>query len=265
MRGSRSTAAVEQRVDQAAQGGDVAPPAWARRSAAPALRSRATTAAPAWSGVIRFIRKSGAISSSTLGAGPGEGVLDHLACRPSRSRRRWRWRPTASARSAGRGPSLDPGLGGRVGAVRACRWRRRDRGDDDEWPLRSTICGSAARTVRQTPSRSTSKTRSHSSVRDAPASSPSAAGRCRRWRSRRRARRSARPSPRPRPRIAPWSVTSAAIPIARSPIRSAASRASPASRSTTATEAPRMCIWRAVSKPIPRAAPVTSATFPFRS
>ena len=33
----------------------------------------------------------------------------------------------------------------------------------------------------------------------------------------------------------------------------------------TATEAPRMCIWRAVSKPIPRAAPVTSATFPLRS
>ena len=32
------------------------------------------------------------------------------------------------------------------------------------WPRRSTICGSAARTVRQTPSRSTSKTRSHSSV-----------------------------------------------------------------------------------------------------
>ena len=65
--------------------------------------------------------------------------------------------------------------------------------------------------------------------------------------------------------IAPWSVTSAPIPIARSPIRSAASRASPASRSTTATEAPRTCSWRAVSKPIPRAAPVTSATFPFRS
>ena len=61
------------------------------------------------------------------------------------------------------------------------------------------------------------------------------------------------------------SVTSAAIPIARSPIRSAASRASSASRSTTATEAPRMCICRAVSKPIPRAAPVTSATLPFRS
>ena len=32
----------------------------------------------------------------------------------------------------------------------------------------------------------------------------------------------------------------------------------------TATEAPRMCIWRAVSKPIPRAAPVTSATFPLQ-
>ena len=64
--------------------------------------------------------------------------------------------------------------------------------------------------------------------------------------------------------IAPWSVTSAPIPIARSPIRSAASRASPASRSSTATEAPRRCICRAVSYPIPRAAPVTSATFPFR-
>ena len=38
--------------------------------------------------------------------------------------------------------------------------------------------------------------------------------------------------------IAPWSVTSAPIPIARSPIRSAASRASSASRSRTATEAP---------------------------
>ena len=32
------------------------------------------------------------------------------------------------------------------------------------WPRRSTICGSAARTVRQTPSMSTSKTRSHSSL-----------------------------------------------------------------------------------------------------
>ena len=32
------------------------------------------------------------------------------------------------------------------------------------WPWRSTICGSAARTVRQTPSRSTSMTRSHSSA-----------------------------------------------------------------------------------------------------
>ena len=62
-----------------------------------------------------------------------------------------------------------------------------------------------------------------------------------------------------------WSVTSAPIPIARAPIRSAASRASPASRSTTATETPRRCICRAVSKPIPRAAPVTSATFPLRS
>ena len=31
------------------------------------------------------------------------------------------------------------------------------------WPRRSTICGSAARTVRKTPSRSTSSTRSHSS------------------------------------------------------------------------------------------------------
>ena len=36
------------------------------------------------------------------------------------------------------------------------------------WPLRSTIWGSAARTVRQTPSMSTSKTRSHSSVADPP-------------------------------------------------------------------------------------------------
>ncbi len=42
--------------------------------------------------------------------------------------------------------------------------------------------------------------------------------------------------------IAPWSVTSAAIPIARGPIRSAASLAWAASRSSTATEAPRMCI-----------------------
>jgi hypothetical protein len=66
-------------------------------------------------------------------------------------------------------------------------------------------------------------------------------------------------------RIAPASVTSAAIPIVRSPIRSAASRASLASRSTIAIEAPRACICRAVSKPIPRAAPVTSATLPLRS
>ena len=65
--------------------------------------------------------------------------------------------------------------------------------------------------------------------------------------------------------IAPWSVTSAPIPIARAPIRSAASRACSGSRSRTATEAPRICIWRAVSKPIPRAAPVTRATLPFRS
>ena len=49
------------------------------------------------------------------------------------------------------------------------------------------------------------------------------------------------------------------------PIRSAASLACSASRSRTATEAPRRCSWRAVSKPIPRAAPVTSATLPLRS
>ena len=65
--------------------------------------------------------------------------------------------------------------------------------------------------------------------------------------------------------IAPASVTSAAIPIVRSPIRSAASRALSASRSRTATEAPFACIWRAVSNPIPRAAPVTRATLPLRS
>ena len=47
--------------------------------------------------------------------------------------------------------------------------------------------------------------------------------------------------------IAPSSVTSAPIPIVRSPIRSAASRACSASRSRTATEAPRICSCRAVS------------------
>jgi hypothetical protein len=62
-----------------------------------------------------------------------------------------------------------------------------------------------------------------------------------------------------------WSVTSPPSPIARGPIRSAASRASSASRSRTATEAPRRCICRAVSNPMPRAAPVTSATLPLRS
>jgi len=60
------------------------------------------------------------------------------------------------------------------------------------------------------------------------------------------------------------SRTSASIPIALSPIWAADSIAICPSMSTTATEAPRACICRAVSKPMPRPAPVTNTTFPLR-
>jgi hypothetical protein len=130
--------------------------------------------------------------------------------------------------------------------------------------LRSETCGSAARTVCQTPSRSTSITRSHSSAgavrKVAVVGGAIPAFAIARSRQPKRSTAAATAAI-----IAPESVTSAASPIALSPIRSAASPACSASRSTTATEAPRSCIWRALSKPIPRAAPVTSATFPLRS
>ena len=100
-------AAVEQRVEQAAQGGEVAPPPRREDPRRP-LFDPLTTAAPASSGVIRLSRKSGASSSSMPCAGPGEGLLDHAWCRPSRSRRRWRWRRAASARPAARGPAPRP-------------------------------------------------------------------------------------------------------------------------------------------------------------
>ncbi len=130
-------------------------------------------------------------------------------------------------------------------------------------PWRSEICGSAARTVCQTPIRSTSTTRSHSSggiVRMVPPSGAIPALATAMSRPPKRSTVSATAAI-----TAPPSVTSAPIPIVRSPIRSAASRACSRSRSRIATEAPRMWSWLAVSKPIPRAAPVTSATFPLRS
>ncbi len=58
------------------------------------------------------------------------------------------------------------------------------------------------------------------------------------------------------------SVTSPPIASVRGPIASHALRASSRSRSMIATEAPRACRSFAVSKPIPRAAPVTNATLP---
>ena len=132
------------------------------------------------------------------------------------------------------------------------------------WPPRSETCGSAARAVCQAPIRLTSTTRFHSSpgivraVVTVGGAIPALA--------------TAMSSPPKRSTTAataasipPSSVTSAPTPKARGPIRSAASRASSASRSSTATEAPRRCSCRAVSKPIPRAAPVTSATLPLRS
>ena len=130
------------------------------------------------------------------------------------------------------------------------------------WPCRSTTCGIAARTVRQTPSTSTSKTRSHSSA-EIGAPSPRSTARCRRWPPPRRGRRSARPSRRPPPRSRAWSVTSAAIPIARSPIRSAASRAS---RGRGRRPRPRRPACASGARPRSRSpAPRRSPAPPFRS
>jgi hypothetical protein len=132
------------------------------------------------------------------------------------------------------------------------------------WPPRSLTCGNAARAVSQAPIRLTSSTRRHSSagivravvtVGGAIPALATAMSRPPKWST----------TAAIAAIVAPASVTSAPRPIARGPIRSAAARASPASRSRTATEAPRPCSCRAVSNPIPRAAPVTSATLPSRS
>src|SRR5918999_1876495 len=63
--------------------------------------------------------------------------------------------------------------------------------------------------------------------------------------------------------IASRSVTSAPRPSARAdPTAAAAATAASWWRSTSATDAPRACRARVGSNPIPRAAPVTSATLP---
>ena len=128
------------------------------------------------------------------------------------------------------------------------------------WPRLRTISGNAAFTVFHTPIRFTSSTRSAASpdiaftVAALEAMPALATATSRRpWRSTVAATAE---------RSAPGSVTSQASPSPPGPAARRRPRAAPWSRSTTTTVGPARASSWAVAKPMPRAAPVTSATLP---
>ena len=122
-----------------------------------------TRPAPASAGVIRFSRKSGRTPRSCPLVLLIEGVLDQLGVDPAEVGDAGAGAVRGQLHSQRAAEGLDSGLGDRVGRVAHAVGEGIDGRDDDHLAAALEICGSAARTVRQTPSRSTSKTRSHSS------------------------------------------------------------------------------------------------------
>ena len=130
------------------------------------------------------------------------------------------------------------------------------------YPRRSITCGRQARTVRKTPSRLTSMVRSKASgsiERTKPVGATPAFAITTSMPPKRSTTDSTTPA------RASVSVTSASNAAASGPHCCATRASSSGSSPTRAIRAPRAASWRAVSAPIPRAAPVMRMVLPRRS
>ena len=196
---SRFEPAVEQRVDDAAQGRDVAPPLRREDPRRPFFD-------PAHDRRARLVRRRSALQQEVgrfccmRSAGLlVERVLDHLRVDPAEvgdAGARPERRQLGPQRAAQR---LDPGLGDRVGAVEDAVDEGVDGGDDDD--VAAPLDDLRQRRPHRAPDAEQVDLEDALPLlgRRSRARSPPRPGRCRRWRRRRRGRRSARPSRRPRP------------------------------------------------------------------
>ena len=215
-------ALVEQGVEEAAEGGVVAPPL-GDEDARGAFLDAADQAGAGLGGGDPFEQEVGGEVARCGRRRAGRRRPGPSSCRPSRSRRPRRWRRGARARPGGRGRATRPRpWRPRRGCCRS-RWRRRRR-------RRRRPSGRGGRRSPAAPRGPCARRRAGRLRRRAPiprrrssARWRSCAGRCRRWRRRCRGRRSCSTTSATVAIIAPESVTSPARPIARGPIRSAAS------------------------------------------